>query len=100
MPPNYRQQQGAPLASHQRKAALVLTSAVVLAGAALGVWELAGGGPAQPKGPCVNVVIASSTGGGGARHCGDDARDWCATERTATGAFAATAQAACRRAGL
>ena len=71
------------------------------AGLAIGVWALASGsGTKSPKGPCVSVVIASSTGGGMVRQCGTDAHSWCATEATGTGPEAREVVAQCRRAGL
>lgn len=99
MPPNYRQD--VPLARHERKAAAALVAALVMVGALLAVWEATGlGGGGKVGGPCVNVVIASSTGGATVTHCGKDARSWCAAEAKTTGAFALQAQAACRRSDL
>ena len=99
MPPNYRQDQ--PLKAHERKGVFVLVAAVVLVCAGLGTWELAGkGGGPKETGKCVALSVASSTGGGQLRHCGNDARAWCATETTATGELASEIQAACRRAGF
>ncbi len=69
-------------------------------GAGLGIWQVAGGGGAAPKGPCVSINIASYTGGALVAHCGADARTWCATEAKATGQLAGLAQAACRNKGL
>ena len=101
MPPNYRQQQGEPLTSNERKGTLILGTVVLVIGLALGVWAVAGlGGAKSPKGPCVSAVIASSTGGGTVRFCGDDARSWCASETKGGGPVAAQARHSCRRAGL
>lgn len=103
MPPNYREQQsdqGRPLSGHERKGALALASALVLTGAGLGVWAGVGGGQATPKGPCVTVVLASSTGGADVTHCGTQARSWCAAEARTTGPLAALARKACRAKGL
>ncbi len=102
MPPNYRQQQGQALTRNERRGTVVLGAAVLLAGAGLGIWALAGGGSAttSQKGPCVSVDIPSSTGGGEVRQCGDDARTWCATEATGGGLVASEVKAACKRAGL
>jgi hypothetical protein len=100
MPPNYRQHEGVPLARSERRAGWVVASVMVLIGAGLGIWEVAGsGGSASPKG-CVSIVLASSTGGATLRRCGADARAWCAAEAKAAGAVAGQAQTACRRAGL
>jgi hypothetical protein len=101
MPPNYRQQQGHPLTSNERRGTVVLGIVVLLVGVALGTWALVGlGGAKTPKGPCVSAVIASSTGGGTVHFCGGDARSWCASETEGTGPVAVQAQHSCRRAGL
>ena len=99
MPPNYRQ--GEPLTRRDRKAALAVGAVVVVLGAGLGIWGLAGGGGGGGgAGRFVSLVIASSTGGGTVRHCGEGARTWCAGEDRLTGPLAGQARAACRRAGL
>jgi hypothetical protein len=101
MPPNYRQQQGQPLTRNERRGTLVLGAVVLLVGVAVGIWAVVGlGGAKSPKGPCVSAVIASSTGGGTVRFCGDQARNWCASETKGNGPVAVEAQRACRRAGL
>jgi hypothetical protein len=101
MPPNYRQQQGKALTSNERRGTVVLGATVLVAGLGIGIWALAsGGGAKSQKGPCVSVVIASSTGGGMVRQCGADAHSWCATEATGTGPEAREVVAQCRRAGL
>ena len=99
MPPNYRQDE--PLRAHERKGVLALVAVVALTGAAIGSWELATGGCGSKEGgKCVTVTVASATGGGQVRHCGHDARTWCASETASTGELASLARAACRRAGL
>jgi hypothetical protein len=101
MPPNYRQQQGQPLTRNERRGPLILGAVVLVAALGLGIWALAGlGGAKSPKGPCVSAVIASSTGGGTVRFCGEEARSWCASETQGKSAVAVQAQRACRRAGL
>jgi hypothetical protein len=100
MPPNYRQHEGVPLARSERRAGWAVGAAVVVIGAGLGIWQIAGGGGATPKGPCVSVSIASSTGGASVSHCGTGARTWCAAEAKVTGELAGLAQAACRKKGL
>jgi hypothetical protein len=105
MPPNYRQQQGQALTRNERRGTVVLGAVVLLTGAGLGIWALAGGGSASgggsnAKGPCVSVDIPSSTGGGEVRQCGEDARKWCATEATGSGLVASEVKAACKHAGL
>jgi hypothetical protein len=99
MPPNYRQD--VPLARNERKALFVLGAGIVLVGAALGAWQITGAsGGAKLNGRCADMVVASSTGGAIIRHCGNDARSWCAAETRSAGAFASQAQAACRRSRL
>ncbi len=101
MPPNYRQHEGLPLAPSERRAGWAVAVAVVVIGAGLGVWQVAGGGGGTaPKGPCVSINIASSTGGAFVSHCGASARTWCAAEAKATGQLAGEAQSACRKNGL
>jgi hypothetical protein len=99
MPPNYREQQGQPLQSHERKGLVVLAVAVVLIAAAVGIWALAGGAP-NHKGRCVTVSAAGPTGGGQLQECGSAARSWCQTESTATGTLAVEIRAACRHEGF
>lgn len=99
MPPNYREQRGtSPLAPHERRGAWILGATVLVAALGVGIWGVAEGG--GPKGPCVTVVIAGSTGGENLQHCGGEAREWCAAEATSRGDVALQIQAACRRAGF
>jgi hypothetical protein len=101
MPPNYRQQQGQPLTRTERRGTLILGIVVLVTAAGLGIWALTGlAGAKSPKGPCVSAVIASSTGGGTVRFCGQEARTWCASETKGTGPVAVQAERVCRRAGL
>ncbi len=99
MPPNYRQHEGLPLARSERRAGWAVAGVVVLIGAGLGIWQFAGGG-ASPKGSCVSINVASSTGGAFVQHCGADARTWCAAEARSAGIVAREAQSACRRDGF
>ncbi len=99
MPPNYRQHEGLPLARSERRAGWAVAAVVVLIGAGFGTWEVAGGGT-KPKGPCVSINVASSTGGAFVQHCGAGARTWCAAEAKAAGVVAREAQAAGRRDGF
>jgi len=46
MPPNYRQHEGVPLARSERRAGWAVGAAVVVIGAGLGIWQIAGGGGA------------------------------------------------------
>jgi hypothetical protein len=102
MPPNYEALRATPparLAPNQRRWVWAVAGALVISGVGVGAWAAAGGG--SPTGKCVTVVVASSTGGIYAQHCGADARKWCATEATApNGAIALKGRAACRREGF
>jgi hypothetical protein len=100
MPPNYRQYEGSPLARSERRAGWAVAVAVVVIGAGLGLWQVAGGGGGGPKGRCVSINVASSTGGAFLQHCGPGARAWCATQARLTGEVAVQARAACRRDGF
>jgi hypothetical protein len=100
VPPNYRQQRGEPLSRREWRALSVVGAAVVLAGAGVGIWELATPGGGEGGRGCVSVVVPSSTGGGTITHCGAGAKSWCAAEATAHGPLAQLARSACRRADL
>jgi hypothetical protein len=100
VPPNYREQQGHPLQSHEKKGALVLAAAVVVIGAGVGIWAVALGGNGHAKGRCVTVNVAGATGGGQLQQCGQAARSWCTTEASATGYVPSLVQAACRKEGF
>ena len=90
-----------PLSGRERRGLVVLAGVLVAAGAGIGGWELAAGnGVPAGQGQCVSVFVASSTGGGELRHCGQDAQKWCAAEASATGPLASQVRTACRRAGL
>jgi hypothetical protein len=103
MPPNYEalRETPPPVAPHQRRWMGVIGALVLLSGVGVGVWALTESG--GPAGPCVTVVLASSTGGIYLEHCGADARRWCASEATVASQNAVAAskiRAACRRAGF
>jgi hypothetical protein len=80
----------------KRLIAVVLVSVLALAG-----WAIArsAAAPSSSHG-CVNVVVASSTGGNLLSHCGAAARRWCQSEFASSGALALRVQAQCRDAGL
>jgi hypothetical protein len=99
VPPNYRQQQGEPLKSHERKGAVLLVSLVALTAAGISTWQLTSS-TGGAKGRCVTVTVAGSTGGEEVHQCGRQARSWCASEDKAVGPVAAEARAACKRAGF
>jgi hypothetical protein len=103
MPPNYEALRAAPasVASHQRRWAWGIGAALIVSGLGGGVWAAAEGS-SHKAGPCVSVVLASSTGGIDLEHCGTNARNWCASKRPDGSNAAANAEiwAACRRDGL
>lgn len=76
---------------------LILLIAFVAAG--LGAWQLATGG-GGPKGKCVSITLAGSTGGESIVKCGNQARSWCATEAEAASPVAPEIRQACRREGF
>ena len=82
--------------SQKRLIGVVLAIVVGLAG-----WAIArsASAPSSSHG-CVNVVVASSTGGDVLSHCGAAARKWCQTEFASSGPLALRIQAQCRDAGL
>jgi hypothetical protein len=86
-----------PLTRGQKRLiAVVLALAVGLAG-----WAIArsSAAPASSHG-CVNLVVASSTGGNLLSRCGAAARTWCQAEFASNSALALRIQAQCRDAGL
>jgi hypothetical protein len=86
-----------PLTRGQKRAIAVVVAAVIGASA----WLIVGqrGVPASHDG-CVNVLVASSMGGGLLQHCGAAARSWCQTEFARNDALALRVQEQCRLAGL
>jgi hypothetical protein len=93
----HSQRLAVPLTRVQKRAiAVVLVVTLGLAG-----WAIArsSAAPTSSHG-CVNVVVASSTGGGLLSHCGAAARSWCRSESAASDALARRIQEQCRLAGL
>ena len=86
-----------PLTTLQKRMT-ALVAAAVLGGAA---WAIVSPSsvPASRSG-CVNVVVASSTGGGLLQRCGAAARAWCRSELGRGDPLAQLVQTQCRRAGL
>jgi hypothetical protein len=86
-----------PLTRGQRRAIAIVVAALV----GVSVWLIVGqrGVPASRNG-CVNVIVASSMGGGLLAHCGAAARTWCRTEFAHSDALALRVQEQCRLAGL
>ncbi len=82
---------------------LIATIAVVaLIAAVIVVWVLTSRPSIyyQSHDGCVNVVIATSTGGGIQHACGTAARDWCADAYTKNDAQDEAVQVQCRAAGI
>ena len=86
-----------PLTRRQRR--LIALTLVLIAGLSALAILRSSGAPASRNG-CVNVVVASATGGGLLSHCGASARAWCASEYTKTDALARRVQEQCRLAGV
>jgi hypothetical protein len=86
-----------PLSRAQRRAVGLVV--VVILGTVLWAALRSGGAPRSAAG-CVNLVMASSTGGGVLHDCGAAARRLCRSQATATGAFAVDVRAQCRLAGV
>jgi hypothetical protein len=86
-----------PLTRGQRRVIAVVVAALVGAS----TWLIVGqhGVPASHNG-CVNVLVASSMGGGLLQHCGAEARSWCQTEFARNDVLALRIQEQCRLAGL
>ena len=101
MPPNYRQQQGQPLKAHERKGAVLAAATLVAVAVGVGAWQLTtGSASAKGGGRCVDLTIASSTGGARIHACSQQARSLCAAQAKASGSLAEEIRAACRRAGF
>ena len=99
MVPPYRVPEPTPSSPGRRGRIVAGVATAILAGAA-GLWSvLSPAGPGTPPG-CVDVAVASTTGGLVVRHCGTDATAWCARQAHATGTMADRARAACRAAGV
>jgi hypothetical protein len=81
---------------------LAALAALLAAGAiALGTYALVGGDQSSSsRAGCVNVTVASTTGGATLHACGQQARSWCAREATSPDALAAIVLTECRKAGL
>jgi hypothetical protein len=78
-----------------------LIAAVVIAVVGGSAWAITQAASAPVShGGCVNVVVPSSTGGGGFSYCGAPARRWCATEYAESDRLAKLAVVQCRLAGI
>ena len=95
---------GAGQLSPRRKHVLATAGiAVVLGLGGLGIWaSLAPNTYAGSAAGCVNVTVASSTGGATLHYCGATARSFCRTQfaAPATDQLAVHARPQCRLAGL
>jgi hypothetical protein len=92
-----------PLTARERRVVLITTgvvAAVIAAGA--GAWAMTSHSSAYDRSGdgCVNVSIASSTGGALEHGCGAVARDWCRAVYVQHDAHAEAVQAQCRQAGI
>jgi hypothetical protein len=86
-----------PLTPWQKR----LIAAVVAALLGVSAWAIArpSSAPASRNG-CVNVIVASSMGGGVLTQCGAGARAWCQAESARNDGLAQRIQEQCRLAGL
>jgi hypothetical protein len=77
----------------------VVATALVLAAAGALLWAALSGGSSSARAGCVEVTVASTTGGARARACGAEAQHWCRSRTAGQGSFAAALRESCRRAG-
>jgi hypothetical protein len=93
---------GAGQLSAQRKRVFAIVAAlVVLCLAGLGIWAaVAPDGYAGSANGCVSVTIPSSTGGATMHYCGAQARSFCQSAFSSSGAISLRARPQCRLAGL
>jgi hypothetical protein len=86
-----------PLSRRQHMAVLLVVAAI----AGVSIWAIVGAapGPVSAHG-CVNLVVASSTGGSALHACGAAARSWCRQEYDSRSALALRVQQQCRLAGI
>jgi hypothetical protein len=86
-----------PLTRGQKRVIAIVVAALV----GVSSWLIVGqrGVPVSRNG-CVNVLVASSMGGGLLQHCGAEARSWCQAEFARNDALALRIQEQCRLAGL
>lgn len=87
----------APVSARQKRITASVLALIVLAGVLVAFATDTGYKAAKG---CVNVVLASSTGGALVHRCGASARAWCASELTAPTAGAQTIDRQCRLAGF
>jgi hypothetical protein len=80
--------------------AVVILGAVIAAGAIAWVVFVDQSSSRQAGEVCVSVPMASSTGGGLERACGDAARTWCRAAYAQSDPHAQSVQAGCRAAGI
>jgi hypothetical protein len=86
-----------PLTTRQRRVVVVAVVAMALAL----TWVVLGTQAATPSAHgCINVVVASSTGGGTIHDCGAAARSICRSDLTAHGRLAEAIETQCRIAGI
>ena len=87
-----------PLTDSERRKVLRVAATVgavlVLASAAIAIGESISH-PAQPDGPCINVSVASSMGGGIERACGISARTTCHAARQLDDAHSVAVRKSC-----
>lgn len=89
-----------PLTRAQRRVMAAVASCLALGAVGLAAYSLLAGNPvASSRHGCVNLTVASSTGGAQIQKCGAAARRWCHTEAGHQGPVAQLAVPQCRLAG-
>jgi hypothetical protein len=83
----------------ERRALAALLTALAAAVAVLVIVLVAHGSAGTARG-CVDVTVASTTGGARLHACGDRARSLCRGDGAGPGGVPAEVRAACARAGL
>jgi hypothetical protein len=93
--------QGESLTPRQKRVFVIAGCAALVLAAAAGVWAaVSPGSYGRSSNGCVNVVVASSTGGSVLHGCGAKARSMCRDAFTHTSRIAMLTRPQCRLAGL
>jgi hypothetical protein len=89
-----------PLSGGQRRALYATLGGLLAVVVALAAYGAVAHDAATTSGHgCVNVTVASTTGGGILHECGRAAKRWCRMESLSHGALASLARPQCRLAG-
>jgi hypothetical protein len=91
---------GESMSRRQKRILLIIGVAVIVAAIAASVWgALAPDQYTRSANGCVNVNVASSTGGGVVHVCGNDAKAFCRTAYQSSTPSSRAAQVQCADAG-